>query len=112
MRIPAATLLKSADNIYLLRIRTRRFRGRCARHKRYNPAVDGRGGIKANCGRCDLLAEIYETSLRLNALVRRFDPKHDDVQRPKRPTLKPDPRQMSLLDPPEDGSETGKRGPR
>jgi hypothetical protein len=83
----------------LLRIRTRRFAGRCARHKRYNPAVDGRGGIKGGCVRCALLADIYEVSISLNSLIRRFDPKHDDVQRPPRvEEVWDDPRQLSLLD--------------
>jgi hypothetical protein len=81
----------------VLRIRTRRFAGRCARHKRYNPAVDGRGGIRGACPRCALLAEIWETSLALNKLIRRFDPKYDDLQLPTA-LPSPDPRQMSLLD--------------
>lgn len=49
--------------------------------------------------RCALLAEIYEVSIHLNSLIRRFDPKHDDVQRPPRREMpEPDPRQLSLLD--------------
>lgn len=48
--------------------------------------------------RCALLAEIYEVSIHLNSLIRRFDPKHDDVQRPRRREAPgPDPRQLSLL---------------
>ncbi len=81
-----------------LKIRSRKFEGRCARHKRYNPAVDGQGGIKAGCLRCSLIFEIWETSLKLNRLIRKFDPSHDDLQRPAKP--KPpatDPRQMSLI---------------
>jgi hypothetical protein len=34
--------------------------------------------------------------MRLNQLIRRFDPNHDDLERPKAP-LEPDPRQMSLI---------------
>ena len=48
--------------------------------------------------RCNLLFEIWEASLRLNQLIRKFDPSHDDLQRPAAP--KPpatDSRQMSLL---------------
>ena len=81
-----------------LKIRSRKFEGRCARHKRYNPAVDGQGGIKAGCLRCNLLFEIWEASLNLNKLIRKFDPSHDDLKRPAAP--KPtgaDPRQMSLI---------------
>jgi hypothetical protein len=81
-----------------LKIRTRRFEGRCARHKRYNPATDGRGGIRGGCQRCGLLADIYETALRLNALIRRYDPSHDDLQKPAAREPERDPRQLTFLD--------------
>jgi hypothetical protein len=81
-----------------LKIRARKFDGRCGRHKRYNPAVDGRGAIKGGCPRCNLLFEIWEASLKLNQLIRRFDPSHDDVQKPEQATVaEADPRQMSLI---------------
>jgi len=81
-----------------LKIRARKFDGRCCRHKRYNPAVDGRGAIKGGCPRCNLLFEIWEASLKLNQLIRRFDPNHDDLRKPPEPTIpEPDPRQMSLI---------------
>ena len=81
-----------------MKIRARKFDGRCSRHKRYNPAVDGRGGIRGNCPRCVLLHEIWEVSLNLNRLIRNFDPNHDDVKKPPVPKgLPPDPRQMSLI---------------
>lgn len=82
----------------LLKVRSRKFEGRCARHKRYNPAVDGRAGIRGACARCSLLCEIWESSLKLNQLIRRFDPNHDDGKRPqtqRQSTV--DPRQMSLI---------------
>ena len=78
-----------------MKVRSRRFSGRCARHKRYNPAVDGRGGIKGNCSRCNLLADIYEAALRLNRLIRDYDPQYDDVQRPPAPAGED--RQLDLL---------------
>jgi hypothetical protein len=81
-----------------VKIRARKFEGRCARHKRYNPAVDGVGGIRGGCPRCQLLFEIWQTSLNLNQLIRRFDPSHDDLKRPpleKAPLV--DPRQMSFI---------------
>ena len=80
-----------------LKIRARKFDGRCARHKAYNPAVDGLGGIRGACARCTLLFEIWEASLRLNKLIRTFDPSHDDLKRrvEKPPFI--DPRQMSLI---------------
>jgi hypothetical protein len=81
-----------------LKIRSRKFDGRCGRHKRYNPAVDGPGAIVGGCPRCTLLLEIWEASLKLNQLIRRFDPAHDDLQKPIAPAQPyQDPRQMSLI---------------
>jgi hypothetical protein len=80
-----------------LKIRSRKFDGRCARHKGYNPAVDGRGGIKGACTRCTLLCEIWESSLKLNQLIRKFDPNHDDLAKPPEPKVRHDPRQLSLM---------------
>lgn len=81
-----------------MKIRARKFDGRCSRHKRYNPAVDGQGGIRGNCPRCGLLYEIWEVSINLNRLIRSFDPSHDDLKKPSAPKgLPPDPRQMSLI---------------
>jgi hypothetical protein len=81
-----------------LKIRSRKFAGNCGRHKGYNPAVDGAGGIRGGCARCGLLLEIWETSLRLNQLIRKFDPAHDDLERPKAPAPSGDPRQLSLIE--------------
>ena len=80
-----------------MKIRSRKFDGRCAKHKRYNPAVDGLGGIIGACGRCTLLFEIWQASLQLNKLIRRFDPNHDDLERPVAPAPVDDPRQMMLI---------------
>ena len=82
-----------------MKIRSRKFEGRCGRHKRYNPAVDGQAGIKGCCPRCLLLFDIWETSLKLNQSIRRFNPNHDDLQPPveAKVALEPDPRQLSLL---------------
>ncbi|MCU1234298.1 MAG: hypothetical protein JWP63_2265 [Candidatus Solibacter sp.] len=80
-----------------MKIRSRKFNGRCAKHKSYNPAVDGAGAIRGNCARCVLLFEIWEASLTLNRLIRKFDPAYDDVQRPNPSVPAHDPRQMSLI---------------
>ena len=82
-----------------MKIRARKFNGRCARHKRYNPAIDGRGAIRGGCARCNLLFEIWEASIRLNQLIRRFDPGYDDLERPpdRDEEPGPDPRQLSLI---------------
>jgi hypothetical protein len=83
-----------------LKIRSRKFDGRCAKHKRFNPAIDGRGAIRGACPRCHLLFDIWETSLKLNQLIRKFDPLHDDLRRPAaaKAAPAPDPRQMSLIE--------------
>jgi hypothetical protein len=81
-----------------VKIRSRKFDGRCAKHKRYNPATDGVGGVRGGCPRCGLLLEIWETALKLNGLIRKFDPNYDDLQRPQDPAPAVDPRQMSLID--------------
>ena len=80
-----------------MKIRSRKFEGRCARHKRYNPAVDGIHAIRGGCPRCMLLYEIWDTSLQLNKLIRRFDPKYDDLQKPEPIVPAADPRQLSLI---------------
>ena len=80
-----------------MKIRSRKFDGRCAKHKAYNPAVDGQDGIRGGCPRCRLLFEIWDASLKLNGLIRRFDPAHDDLEKPKKPLNETDPRQLSLI---------------
>lgn len=59
--------------------------------------MDGPGAIRGACPRCTLLLEIWETSLKLNQLIRKFNPSHDDLEKPvpEGPTV--DPRQMSLI---------------
>jgi len=59
--------------------------------------VDGLEGVVDACPRCTLLHEIWETSLRLNSLIRRFNPGHDDVKKLKPPQPLHDPRQLSLI---------------
>ena len=45
-----------------------------------------------------MLYEIWDASIKLNQLIRRFDPKHDDTRRPTTvPEPYRDPRQMSLI---------------
>ncbi len=80
-----------------MKIRSRKFEGRCGKHKDYNPAVDGQAGVREGCSRCQLLWDIWEASLRINLLIRRFDPKYDDLRKPDEPVPAVDPRQMSLI---------------
>ena len=83
-----------------MKIRSRKFDGRCAKHRQFHPPTDGRGAIRGACPRCHLLFDIWEASLKLNQLIRKFDPSHDDLERPKPPKTAPapDPRQMSLIE--------------
>lgn len=37
-------------------------RAKCKRHARYDPAKDGRAGIKGGCAGCELLLSIYDRS--------------------------------------------------
>ncbi len=62
--------------------------------------MDGRGGIRGNCARCSLLADIYEAATKLNGLIRKFDPNLDDAHpiRKREPVPAIDPRQMSLIE--------------
>jgi hypothetical protein len=80
-----------------LKVRSRQFDGRCGRHKAYNPAIDG-AAIREGCPRCTLLFEIWEASLRLNQLIRKFKPRPESSKKAE-PEPQPyhDPRQMSLI---------------
>ena len=62
--------------------------------------MDGRGGIRGYCSRCNLLMDIYEAAMELNGLIRKFDPHHDDAHPVKKKKLEPaaDPRQMRLIE--------------
>jgi len=80
-----------------LKIRSRKFDGRCGRHKRYNPATDGNPAPAGGCARCQLLFEIWESSLKLNRLIRKFNPRHDDLKKLAPAAPAPDPRQLSLI---------------
>ena len=81
-----------------MKIRTRQFEGRCGRHKRYNPGVEGRAGVARGCPRCSLLCDIWEAAIRLNQAIRKFNPGYDDLSKRAAPKLKTeDPRQLSLI---------------
>ena len=82
-----------------LKIRARKFDGRCARHKAYNPARRwARRHSAAPVARCTLLFEIWEASLRLNKLIRTLRPqlRRSQSVRVEKPSFI-DPRQMSLI---------------
>jgi hypothetical protein len=64
---------KSATN-RMLKIGSIRWRGKCSRHPRFDPYLDGQGGIKGGCERCQLLAEIHKLHGQMLATMKRFSP--------------------------------------
>ena len=79
----------------MLKIGSIRWKGRCHKHPRYNPEVDGIGGIRGGCKRCELLLDIHKHHTSLVRLIREFG------TRPDPPAKSSDPdagRQLSLLD--------------
>ncbi|MGD0620519.1 MAG: hypothetical protein ABSB67_23035 [Bryobacteraceae bacterium] len=58
----------------MLKLGTLRWKGRCSRHPRYDPATDGEGGVRGGCPRCLRLLEIHEQHAKLVELMRGFGP--------------------------------------
>jgi hypothetical protein len=78
----------------MLKIGSVRWKGKCSKHPGYAPEIDGRGGIRGGCRRCELLLDIYTHHTAMVRLMREFG---------VRPELRagrrdPDDGQMSLLD--------------
>lgn len=79
----------------MLNIGAVRWKGRCSRHPRYNPDLDGEAGIVGGCERCAMLLDIYNHHSRLVRAIREFGSRGEargkfaDEMRE---------RQMSLLD--------------
>ncbi len=62
----------------MLKIGSVRWRGKCARHPGFDPALDGPAGVKGNCPRCnDLLVihDLHQNALRLMRTFRPVEPK-------------------------------------
>jgi hypothetical protein len=76
----------------MLKLGTLRWKGRCKRHPRYDPA-DGEGAIKGGCERCRQLLEIHLQHKRLVAMIRAFGPARDQ----KQPSTPVDDRQQRLF---------------
>lgn len=79
----------------MLKVGSVRWKGRCAKHPAYNPEIDGMGGIRGGCKRCEMLLEIYTHHARLVRLMREFGTR--ESAKPEKPAAI-DGRQMSLLD--------------
>jgi hypothetical protein len=56
----------------MLRLGTVRFRAKCPRHPRYNPAIEGEGAIKGGCPKCQLLLEIFHAHRQMVMLMRQM----------------------------------------
>ncbi len=58
----------------MLKIGIVRWRGKCGRHPRYDPYLDGVGGIKGGCPKCTMLRDIYECHQKMVSMMRTFSP--------------------------------------
>ena len=77
----------------MLKIGSVRWRGKCARHPRFDPYLDGRDAIRGNCEKCNALADIHELHGQMVALMRTFAPS----QKPRRGADKTADLQASLF---------------
>jgi hypothetical protein len=57
----------------MLKLGTLRWKGRCKKHPKYDPA-DGEGAIRGGCETCHRLLQIHLTHRRLVAMMRDFGP--------------------------------------
>ena len=53
----------------MLKLGTVRFRAKCARHPRYNPALDGEAAIRGACPKCHILFDIFRAHRHLISLM-------------------------------------------
>jgi hypothetical protein len=58
----------------MLKIGSVRWRGKCPRHPRFDPYMDGREGIRGGCEKCTALVDIHSYHVRMLALMRTFTP--------------------------------------
>jgi hypothetical protein len=80
----------------MLKIGSIRWKGRCHKHPGYNPEIDGQGGIRGGCRRCELLLEIYASHSTLVRLMREFGVRPDSAK--SRVVNSEAERQLSFLD--------------
>lgn len=77
----------------MLKIGSVKWRGKCPRHPRFDPYLDGRTAIRGNCEKCVALCDIYSHHVQMLALMRGFTP----PQAPKRRVPKAADLQASLF---------------
>lgn len=56
---------------------------KCAKHPRYNPEKDGRGGIKGACSTCYNLNDLHQSRLKLDAAIHEFIRRAGPWSRPR-----------------------------
>ena len=66
----------------MLKIGSIRWRGKCPRHPRFDPYLDGRAAIKGGCEKCTALVDIHNHHVQMLALMRRFTPAQEGKRRP------------------------------
>ena len=80
----------------MIKVGSIRWKGRCHKHPAYNPEIDGLGGIRGGCQRCEALLDIFTTHAKLVRLMREFGSRAD-LKTKIVPNSDSD-RQLSLLD--------------
>lgn len=56
----------------MVKIGSIRWHGRCSKHPGYDPEVDGLGGIRGGCKRCEALLDIWTHHAKLVRMMREF----------------------------------------
>jgi hypothetical protein len=75
-----------------------RWKRRCSKHPRFNPAKGGRGAVKGGCRFCQALCDVYEQAVRLETLAGRADHVLDGKLELPEPSSAPDTRQLGLFE--------------
>lgn len=78
----------------MLKVGSVKWKGRCAKHPAYDPEMDGMGGIRGGCRRCEMLLDIWTHHSKMVRLMREFGTREDTRVRQ---VSEEDTRQMSLL---------------
>jgi hypothetical protein len=69
----------------VLKIGSVRWRGKCPRHPRFDPYMDGPGAVRGACEKCTLLVEIHKRHTEMLAMMRRFAPPQETKRKPNDP---------------------------
>ena len=80
----------------MLKIGSIRWKGKCSKHPGYAPEIDGQGGIRGGCRRCEMLLEIHSHHTAMVRLMREFGVRSDANRRSGGDGV--DDGQMSLLE--------------